>query len=120
VVTLDRETFVRLVSGRFAFGRPVLQPPDRNTCTRGPLAVEPEIGPNWPRGNRDKSSAMQPAQTSSPAPWSPLSSCLRLRICLGPDGDREAPKPKLGPVSICAIWPWSTLAVVYFGCGLLL
>lgn len=32
------------------------------------LAVEPEISPNWPRGNRDKSSAMQPAQTSSPAP----------------------------------------------------
>ena len=32
------------------------------------LAVEPEISPNWPRGNRDKSSAMQPAQTSSPGP----------------------------------------------------
>ena len=32
------------------------------------LSVEPEIGPNCPRGNRDTSSAMQPAQTSSPGP----------------------------------------------------
>ncbi|MCS4181606.1 hypothetical protein GGQ07_003065 [Salinibacter ruber] len=32
------------------------------------LAVEPEISRNWPRGNRDRSSAVQPVQMSSPAP----------------------------------------------------
>ncbi len=79
---------------------------------------------NWPElatreSGRELGDAARPNVESRPR-GRRLSSCLRLRICPGPDGDREVPRPKLGPVSICAIWLWSTLAVVYLGCDLLL
>ncbi len=93
-----------------------------DACESGPAGGR---AGNWPElatreSGRELGDAARPKAEACP-PWSPLSSCLRLRICLGPDGDREAPRPKLGPLSKAGpSFNLCDLAVVYFGCGLLL
>ncbi len=78
------------------------------------LAVEPEIGSNWSRGNRDKSSAMQSTQTSSLGPVVAVEALPAAVYLPGSRRRSGGPEAEAEPCfSLC------DLAVVYFGCGLL-